>query len=81
MSAVAGDQDKSDEKLFPNSQLTVKETFILLLGIVTRHKNKLSGVALDDILALIHLICPKENRMPKDSKEVFFFFQSQSKNC
>ena len=76
MSMVAGDQDKSDEKIFPNSQLTVKETVILLLGIITRHK--LSGVALDDILALIHLICPKENRMPKDSKEVFSFFQSQS---
>ena len=77
MSAVAGDQDKSDEKLFPNSQLTVNETVILLLGIITRHK--LSGVALDDILALIHLICPKENRMPKDSKEVFSFFQVSHK--
>jgi len=76
MSATAGDQDKSDEKLFPNSQLTMKETVILLLGIITRHQ--LSGVAFDDILALIHLICPKENRMPKDSKEVFSFFQTQS---
>lgn len=76
MSAMARDQDESDEQLFSNSQLTVKETVILLLGIITRHQ--LSGVALDDILALIHLICPKENRMPKDSKEVFSFFQTQS---
>lgn len=76
MSATAGDQNKSDEELFRNSQLTVKETVILLLVIVTRHQ--LSGVAFDDILALIHLICPKENRMPKDSKEVFSFFQTQS---
>ena len=53
MSAVAGDQDKSDEKLFPNSQLTVNETVILLLGIITRHK--LSGVALDDILQTFQL--------------------------
>lgn len=78
MSATARGQDKSDEQLFPNSQLTVKETVILLLGIITRHQ--LSGVALDDILALIHPICPKENRMPKDSKEVFSFFQTQSQN-
>ena len=76
MSTSAGDQNKSDEELFPNSQLTVKETVILLLGIVTRHQ--LSGVAFDDILALIHLICPKENKMPKDSKEAFSFFQTQS---
>lgn len=74
--AKTKDQNKSEEQLFPNSQLSVKETVILLLGIITRHQ--LSGVALDDILALIHLICPKENRMPKDAKEVFSFFQTQS---
>ena len=35
-------------KLFPNSQLSLKESVILLLGIVTRHQ--LTGVALEDIL-------------------------------
>ena len=71
-SAASKDQNRSEEKLSLNSQLTVKETVILLLGIVTRHQ--LSGVALDDILAFIHLICPKENRMPKEAREVFCIF-------
>ena len=75
-SSKSKDDSKPEEKLFPNSQLSVKETVILLLGIITRHH--LSGVALDDILALINLICPKENKMPSDAKEVFSFFQTQS---
>lgn len=68
-------QNSSDEVLFPTSQLTVKETVILILVIITRHR--LSGVAVDDMLALIRLICPKENQMPKDAKEVFSFFQTE----
>lgn len=75
-SSKSKDDIKAEEKLFPSSQLSVKETVILLLGIITRHH--LSGVALDDILALINLICPKENKMPSDAKEVFSFFQAQS---
>jgi len=69
------DPNNSDEVLFSNSQLTVKETVILILAIITRHR--LSGVAVDDMLALMHLICPKENRLPKDAKEVFSFFQTE----
>ena len=68
--------DNSDDRLFPNSQLSLKESVILLLGIVTRHQ--LSGVALEDILSFINLVCPKENKMPRDTKEIFSFFQSQS---
>ena len=75
-SAQTAYSDKSDDKLFSNSQLSVKETVVLLLGIVTRHQ--LSGVALEDVLSFINLICPKENKMPKDAKEIFSFFQSQS---
>ena len=69
--------DNSDDRLFPNSQLSLKESVILLLGIVTRHQ--LSGVALEDILSFINLVCPKENKMPRDTKEIFSFFQSQSR--
>lgn len=68
--------DNSDDRLFPNSQLSLKESVILLLGIVTR--QQLSGVALEDILSFINLVCPKENKMPRDTKEIFSFFQSQS---
>ena len=67
---------ESDELLFSNSQLSVKESVILILGIVTRHQ--LSGVAINDILSFINLVCPKDNKMPKDAKEIFSFFQSQS---
>lgn len=74
--AAVAYSDNSDDRLFPNSQLSLKESVILLLGIVTRHQ--LSGVALEDILSFINLVCPKENKMPKDTKEIFSFFQSQS---
>ena len=68
--------EKSDDQLFPNSQLSLKESVILLLGIVTRHQ--LTGVALEDILSFLRLVCPKENKVPKDAKEVFSFFQNHS---
>lgn len=66
----------SDDLLFDNSQLTVKESVILLLGIVTRHQ--LSGVAVEDILSYINLVCPKENNFPTNSKELFSFFENNS---
>lgn len=66
----------SDDQLFPNSQLSLKESVILLLGIVTRHQ--LTGVALEDILSFLRLVCPKENKVPKDAREVFSFFQNHS---
>ena len=56
--------EKSDDQLFPNSQLSLKESVILLLGIVTRHQ--LAGVALEDI-SFLRLVCPKENKVPKDA--------------
>ena len=69
-------ENSDDRKLFPNSQLYLKESVILLLGIVTRHQ--LTGVALEDILSFLRLVCPKENKVPKDAKEVFSFFQNHS---
>ena len=69
-------ENSDDLKLFPNSQLSLKESVILLLGIVTRHQ--LTGVALEDILSFLRLVCPKENKVPKDAKEVFSFFQNHS---
>lgn len=69
----------SDDQLFPNfttRQLSWKESVILLLGIVTRHQR--TGVALEDILSFLRLVCRKENKVPKDAKEVFSFFQNHS---
>ena len=63
--------ENSDDQLFPNSQLSLKESVILLLGIVTRHQ--LTGVALEDILSFLRLVCPKGNKVPKDAREVFSF--------
>ena len=68
--------ENSDDQLFPNSQLSLKESVILLLGIVTRHQ--LTGVALEDILSFLKLVCPKENKVPKDANEVFSFFKNHS---
>jgi len=56
--------------------LSWKESVILLLGIVTRHQR--TGVALEDILSFLRLVCRKENKVPKDAKEVFSFFQNHS---
>ena len=55
MSAMAGDQDKSDEKLFPNSQLTVKEAVILLLGDSTKTADWLEH---NDVKWLVLHNCP-----------------------
>ena len=46
------------DPLFASSNICVKE-FILLLGIVTRHR--LTSVALEDILDFINIISPVEN--------------------
>ncbi|KAJ7375918.1 hypothetical protein OS493_038087 [Desmophyllum pertusum] len=76
VAAESENSKSSDDRLFHNSQLSVKESVILLLGFVTRHQ--LSGVAIEDILSYINLVCPKENNLPKDSKELFSFFEKHS---
>ncbi|KAJ7378980.1 hypothetical protein OS493_018774 [Desmophyllum pertusum] len=63
VAAESENSKSSDDRLFHNSQLSVKESVILLLGFVTRHQ--LSGVAIEDILSYINLVCPKENNLPK----------------
>ena len=78
VSAEEAYSENSDDQLFPNSQLPSKESVNLLLGISTRHQVQGTGVALENISSSLTLVCPKENKVPKEAKEVFSFFQNHS---
>ena len=50
---------EGDEPLFDGSPVSVNESSLLIMSFAVRHQ--LSGVALQDLLTLITLHCPKPN--------------------
>ena len=67
---IAGD----DQPLYQDSSLSISESLLLVMAFAVRHK--LSGVALEDLLELIHLQCPKPNKCITEMKEFQLFFQA-----
>ena len=73
----ASSQEESagdDQALYQDSSLSVSESSLLVMAFAVRHK--LSGVALEDLLELIQLHCPKPNKCITEMKEFQFFFQA-----
>ena len=60
--------------LYQDSPISVGESSLLLMAFAVRHK--LSGVALEDLLELIHFHCPKPNNCITELKEFQLFFQA-----
>ncbi|XP_068727677.1 uncharacterized protein [Montipora capricornis] len=60
--------------LYEDSPISVGESSLLLMAFAVRHK--LSGVALEDLLELIHFHCPKPNNCITELKEFQLFFQA-----
>ena len=50
--------DRDDQPLYQDSSLSISESSLLVMAFAVRHK--LSGVALEDLLELIHLHCPNK---------------------
>lgn len=63
-----------DQPLYQNSSLSISESSLLIMAFAVRHK--LSGVALEDLLELIDLHCPKPNKCITEMKEFQLFFQA-----
>lgn len=74
--APSEDQEllRDDQALYQDSPLSVAESCLLLMAFSVRHK--LSGVALEDLLELIQLHCPKPNKCITELKEFQLFFQA-----
>lgn len=74
--APSEDQEplRDEQALYQDSPLTVAESSLLLMAFSVRHK--LSGVALEDLLELIQLHCPKPNKCITELKEFQLFFQA-----
>ena len=73
----ASSQEESagdDQALYQDSSLRVSESSLLVMAFAVRHK--LSGVALEDLLELIQLHCPKPNKCITEMKEFQLFFQA-----
>ena len=73
----ASSQEEStgdDQALYQDSSLSVSESSLLVMAFAVRHK--LSGVALEDLLELIQLHCPKPNKCITEMKEFQLFFQA-----
>ena len=66
--------DRDDQPLYQDSSLSISESSLLVMAFAVRHK--LSGVALEDLLELIHLHCPKPNKCITEMKEFQLFFQA-----
>ena len=66
--------DRDDQPLYQDSSLSISESSLLVMAVAVRHK--LSGVALEDLLELIHLHCPKPNKCITEMKEFQLFFQA-----
>ena len=64
----------NDQPLYQDSSLSISESSLLVMAFAVRHK--LSGVALEDLLELIHLHCPKPNKCITEMKEFQLFFQA-----
>lgn len=68
------EQLRDEQTLYQDSPLTVGESSLLLMAFSIRHK--LSGIALEDLLELIQLHCPKPNKCITELKEFHMFFQA-----
>ena len=60
--------------LYKDAPVTVAESSLLLMAFAVRHK--LSGIALEDLLELVHFHCPKPNKCITELKEFQLFFQA-----
>ena len=63
-----------DLPLYQDSPISVGESSLLLMAFAVRHK--LSGIALEDLLELIHFHCPKPNNCITELKEFHLFFHA-----
>ena len=73
-SSQSQEMDKDDLPLYQDSTLSVAESSLLVMAFAVRHK--LSGIALEDMLELIHFHCPKPNNCITELKEFQLFFQA-----
>lgn len=73
-SSQSKETDKDDLPLYEDSTLSVAESSLLVMAFAVRHK--LSGIALEDMLELIHFHCPKPNNCITELKEFELFFQA-----
>ena len=74
-SSQSQEMDKDDLPLYQDSTLSVAESSLLVMAFAVRHK--LSGIALEDMLELIHFHCPKPNNcIYTELKEFQLFFQA-----
>ena len=76
-SAATSSEEKSpkdEQALYQDSPITLGESSLLLMAFSVRHK--LSGIALEDLLELIQLHCPKPNRCITELKEFHLFFHA-----
>ena len=64
------ERDIDDQPIYLDAPVTVAESSLLLMAFAVRHK--LSGIALEDLLELIHFHCPKPNKCITELK-VFTF--------
>ena len=68
------ERDIDDQPIYLDAPVTVAESSLLLMAFAVRHK--LSGIALEDLLELIHFDCPKPNKCITELKEFQLFFQA-----
>lgn len=66
--------NRDDLPLYQDSPVRVGESSLLLMAFAVRHR--LSGVALEDLLELIHFHCPKPNNCITELKDFHLFFQA-----
>lgn len=68
------EEKKENEPIYKDSPLTIDESALLIMAFAVRHK--ISSVALEDLLKLIELHCPKPNKCTTEIKEFKSFFQA-----
>ena len=68
------ERDIDDQPIYLDAPVTVAESSLLLMAFAVRHM--LSGIALEDLLELIHFHCPKPNKCITELKEYQLFFQA-----
>lgn len=66
--------NRDDLPLYQDSPVRVGESSLLLMAFAVRHR--LSGVALEDLLELIHFHCPKPNNCITELRDFHLFFQA-----
>lgn len=52
------------DEMYPGSRLTINESLLLTMAFATRHKLSLAGT--EDLLQLLDLHCPENNKFVKD---------------